>query len=224
MGQKVSPVGLRIGVNKDWGSKWFASKQDYATYLHEDIKIRELISNTPKFKDAVVSKVEIEKTKDSVTVNVSALKPAVILGQDGNDVKALSKKIAKIAHGKNVKINVKEVSNPDLDATVIAKWIAEQLENRASFRTVQKKAIQRVMKAGAKGIKTSVSGRLGGADIARSEGYSEGVVPLHTIRADIDYANSEAATTYGKLGVKVWICRGEILPTKKSAKAEEKGE
>ena len=224
MGQKVSPVGLRIGVNKDWGSKWFASKQDYATYLHEDIKIRELISNTPKFKDAVVSKIEIEKTKDSVTVNVSALKPAVILGQDGNDVKALSKKIAKIAHGKNVKINVKEVSNPDLDATVIAKWIAEQLENRASFRTVQKKAIQRVMKAGAKGIKTSVSGRLGGADIARSEGYSEGVVPLHTIRADIDYANSEAATTYGKLGVKVWICRGEILPTKKSAKAEEKGE
>jgi small subunit ribosomal protein S3 len=224
MGQKVSPVGLRIGVNKDWGSKWFASKQDYATYLHEDIKIRELISNTPKFKDAVVSKVEIEKTKDSVTVNVSALKPAVILGQDGNDVKALSKKIAKIAHGKNVKINVKEVSNPDLDATVIAKWIAEQLENRASFRTVQKKAIQRVMKAGAKGIKTSVSGRLGGADIARSEGYSEGVVPLHTIRADIDYANSEAATTYGKLGVKVWICRGEILPTKKSANAEEKGE
>ena len=126
MGQKVSPVGLRIGVNKDWDSKWFASKQDYATYLHEDIKIRELISNTPKFKDAVVSKVEIEKTKDSVTVNVSALKPAVILGQDGNDVKALSKKIAKIAHGKNVKINVKEVSNPDLDATVIAKWIAEQ--------------------------------------------------------------------------------------------------
>ncbi len=224
MGQKVSPVGLRIGVNKDWDSKWFANKQDYATYLHEDIKIRELISNTPKFKDAVVSKVEIEKTKDSVTVNVSALKPAVILGQDGNDVKALSKKIAKIAHGKNVKINVKEVSNPDLDATVIAKWIAEQLENRASFRTVQKKAIQRVMKAGAKGIKTSVSGRLGGADIARSEGYSEGVVPLHTIRADIDYANSEAATTYGKLGVKVWICRGEILPTKKSAKAEEKGE
>ena len=222
MGQKVSPVGLRIGVNKDWESKWYSEK-DFATYLHEDIKIRELISNTPKFKDAVVSKVEIEKTKDSVTVNVSALKPAVILGQDGNDVKALSKKIAKIAHGKNVKINVKEVSNPDLDATVIAKWIAEQLENRASFRTVQKKAIQRVMKAGAKGIKTSVSGRLGGADIARSEGYSEGVVPLHTIRADIDYANSEAATTYGKLGVKVWICRGEILPEKKSANAEEKG-
>ena len=223
MGQKVSPVGLRIGVNKDWGSKWFASKQDYATYLHEDIKIRELVCNSPKFKDAVVSKVEIEKTKDSVTVNVSALKPAVILGQDGNDVKELSKKIAKICNGKNVKVNVKEVSNPDLDATVIAKWIAEQLENRASFRTVQKKAIQRVMKAGAKGIKTSVSGRLGGADIARSEGYSEGVVPLHTIRADIDYANSEAATTYGKLGVKVWICRGEILPEKKSANAEEKG-
>ena len=221
MGQKVSPVGLRIGVNKDWNSKWFATK-DYATYLHEDIKIRDLLNNS--LKEAVISKIEIEKTKTDITVHVSALKPAVILGQDGSNVKALSKKIAKIAHGKNVKINVKEVSNPDLDATVIAKWIAEQLENRASFRTVQKKAIQRVMKAGAKGIKTSVSGRLAGADIARSEGYSEGVVPLHTLRADIDYACSEAATTYGKLGIKVWICRGEILPEKKSAKAEEKGE
>ena len=221
MGQKVSPVGLRIGVNKDWGSKWFATK-DYATYLHEDIKIRDLLNNS--LKEAVISKIEIEKTKDSVVVNVFALKPAVILGQDGNNVKELSKKISKIAHGKNVKINVSEVSNPDLDATVISKWIAEQLENRASFRTVQKKAIQRVMKAGAKGIKTSVSGRLAGADIARSEGYSEGVVPLHTLRADIDYACSEASTTYGKLGIKVWICRGEILPTKKSAKAEEKGE
>ena len=221
MGQKVSPVGLRIGVNKDWGSKWFATK-DYATYLHEDIKIRDLLNKS--LKEAVISKIEIEKTKDSVVVNISALKPAVILGQDGSTVKELSKKIGKIANGKNVKINVSEVSNPDLDATVIAKWIAEQLENRASFRTVQKKAIQRVMKAGAKGIKTSVSGRLAGADIARSEGYSEGVVPLHTLRADIDYANSEAATTYGKLGVKVWICRGEILPEKKSAKAEEKGE
>jgi small subunit ribosomal protein S3 len=221
MGQKVSPVGLRIGVNKDWGSKWFATK-DYATYLHEDIKIRDLLNKS--LKEAVISKIEIEKTKDSVVVNISALKPAVILGQDGANVKALSKKITKIANGKNVKINVSEVSNPDLDATIISKWIAEQLENRASFRTVQKKAIQRVMKAGAKGIKTSVSGRLAGADIARSEGYSEGVVPLHTLRADIDYATSEAATTYGKLGVKVWICRGEILPEKKSAKAEEKGE
>ncbi len=221
MGQKVSPVGLRVGINKDWDSKWFATK-DYATYLHEDIKIRELLNKS--LKEAVISKIEILKTKDSVVVNVSALKPAVILGQDGNKVKELSKKVSKIAHGKNVKINVLEVSNPDLDARVIAQWISEQLENRASFRTVQKKAIQRVMKAGAKGIKTSVSGRLGGADIARSEGYSEGVVPLHTLRADIDYANSEAATTYGKLGVKVWICRGEILPEKKSAKAEEKGE
>ena len=221
MGQKVSPVGLRIGVNKDWGSKWFATK-DYATYLHEDIKIRDLINKS--FKEAVISKIEIEKTNKIVTVNIYALKPAVILGQDGSSVKDLSKKIEKIVSGKNVKVNVSEVSDPDLDATVIAKWIAEQLENRASFRTVQKKAIQRVMKAGAKGIKTSVSGRLAGAEIARSEGYSEGVVPLHTLRADIDYANSEAATTYGKLGVKVWICRGEILPEKKSAKAEEKGE
>ena len=176
-------------------------------------------------KDAVISKIEIQKTKDSVTVNVVAARPGVIIGQDGKNVETLTKKITKIVNGRNVKLNVVEVENPDLDAKVISRWIAEQLENRASFRTAQKKAMQRVMKAGAKGVKTLVSGRLGGADIARSEGYSEGVVPLHTIRADIDYAVSEAHTTYGRLGVKVWICRGEILPQKKSKNVEEaKGE
>ena len=222
MGQKVSPVGLRIGVNKDWQSKWYSEK-DFATYLHEDIKIRKLLNS--KLKDAVISKIDIEKTKDNVIVNVVAARPGVIIGQDGKTVETLTKEITKIVSGKNVKLNVVEVENPDLDAKVISRWIAEQLENRASFRTAQKKAMQRVMKAGAKGVKTLVSGRLGGADIARSEGYSDGVVPLHTLRADIDYAVSEAHTTYGRLGVKVWICRGEILPEKKTKNVEEaKGE
>ena len=222
MGQKVSPVGLRIGVNKDWQSKWYSEK-DFATYLHEDIKIRKLLNS--KLKEAVISKIDIEKTKENVVVNVIAARPGVIIGQDGKKVEELTKKITKIVSGKNVKLNVVEVENPDLDAKIISRWIAEQLENRASFRTAQKKAMQRVMKAGAKGVKTMVSGRLGGADIARSEGYSDGVVPLHTIRADIDYAHSEAHTTYGRLGVKVWICRGEILPEKKNKNVEEaKGE
>lgn len=222
MGQKVSPVGLRIGVNKDWESNWYSDK-DYATYLHEDIKIRKLLNS--KLKEAVISKIEIQKTKDNVIVNVVAARPGVIIGQDGKTVETLTKEITKIVNGRNVKLNVLEVEKPDLDAKVISKWIAEQLENRASFRTAQKKAMQRVMKAGAKGVKTLVSGRLGGADIARSEGYSDGVVPLHTIRADIDYAVSEAHTTYGRLGVKVWICRGEILPEKKTKNVEEaKGE
>jgi len=222
MGQKVSPVGLRIGVNKEWQSKWYSEK-DFATYLHEDIKIRKLLNS--KLKDAVISKIDIEKTKENVVVNVIAARPGVIIGQDGKTVETLTKEITKIVNGKNVKLNVVEVENPDLDAKVVSRWIAEQLENRASFRTAQKKAMQRVMKAGAKGVKTLVSGRLGGADIARSEGYSDGVVPLHTIRADIDYATSEAHTTYGRLGVKVWICRGEILPEKKTKNVEEaKGE
>jgi len=222
MGQKVSPVGLRIGVNKDWQSKWYSEK-DFATYLHEDIKIRKLLNS--KLKDAVISKIDIEKTKENVVVNVIAARPGVIIGQDGKTVETLTKEITKIVNGKNVKLNVVEVENPDLDAKVVSRWIAEQLENRASFRTAQKKAMQRVMKAGAKGVKTLVSGRLGGADIARSEGYSDGIVPLHTLRADIDYAVSEAHTTYGRLGVKVWICRGEILPEKKNKNVEEaKGE
>lgn len=219
MGQKVSPVGMRIGINKDWQSKWYSEK-DFATYLHEDIKFRKLLNS--ELKEAVISKIEIEKTKENITVNVIAARPGVIIGQDGKKVEELTKKLTKIANGKNVKLNVVEVENPDLDAKVVSRWIAEQLENRASFRTAQKKAMQRVMKAGAKGVKTLVSGRLGGADIARSEGYSDGIVPLHTLRADIDYAVSEAHTTYGRLGVKVWICRGEILPEKKNKDVEAK--
>ena len=212
MGQKVSPVGLRVGVNRDWSSRWYANKKDFSGLLHEDIKVRNYI--TKKLKGAQVAKVEIERTKNRVNVFVHTARPGVVIGKDGESVAALRKEVAKMVNGKEVFINIEEVKNPDTVAQLVAYNIAEQLENRASFRTVQKRAIQRAMRAGAKGIKTSVSGRLGGADIARAEGYPEGVVPLHTLRADIDYATAEADTTYGKLGVKVWICKGEILPVK----------
>lgn len=219
MGQKVNPVGMRIGVNRDWESKWYANDKDYATFLHEDIKVRKLLEE--ELKDAALSHVEIKRAKENVEITTHVARPGVVIGQDGKRVEELNKKLTKICGGKKVKITVEEVKNPDLDAVLVAKTIASQLEARLSFRTVQKKAIQRTMKAGAKGIKTLISGRLAGADIARSEGYSEGVVPLHTLRADIDFAIAEAHTTYGRLGVKVWICRGEILPTKK---VEKKGE
>ncbi len=213
MGQKVSPVGLRVGVNRNWSSRWYANKKDFSGLLHEDIRVRKFITN--KLKSASVASVEIERTKNRVNIYVHTARPGIVIGKDGESVDALRKEVAKMVDGKQVFINIVEVKNPDTVAQLVAYSIAEQLENRASFRTVQKRAIQRAMRAGAKGIKTSVSGRLGGADIARSEGYSEGVVPLHTLRADIDYATAEADTTYGKLGVKVWICKGEILPEKK---------
>ena len=219
MGQKVNPVGMRVGIIRDWDSKWYANDKDFSKFLHEDIAIRELMEK--ELKDAILSKTEIKRVKENVEVSVHVVRPGQVVGQDGSRVEALSKKVSKICHGAKVKLNVVEIKNPDFDATVVAKSIALQLEQRASFRTAQKKAIQKVMKAGAKGIKTSVSGRLGGADIARSEGYSEGVVPLHTLRADIDFAIAEAATTYGRLGVKVWICRGEILPQRKQTKDEQ---
>ena len=213
MGQKVSPVGLRVGVNRDWSSRWYANDKDFAGLLHEDIRVRDFI--TKELRGASVSKVEIERTKNRVNIFVHTARPGIVIGKEGESVDALRKKVAKMITDKQVYINIVAVKNPDTVAQLVAYNIADQLENRASFRTVQKRAIQRAMKAGAKGIKTSVSGRLGGADIARSEGYSEGVVPLHTLRADIDYATAEAHTTYGKLGVKVWICKGEILPEKK---------
>lgn len=212
MGQKVNPVGMRIGINRDWESKWYADK-DFATFLHEDIKMRQLLEK--ELQDAALSHVEIMRQKDNVEVSTHVARPGVVIGQDGKRVEDLVKKLTKISGNRKVKLNVVEVKNPDLDAVLIAKMIAQQLEQRASFRTVQKRAMQRVMRAGAKGVKTLVSGRLAGADIARSEGYSEGIVPLHTLRADIDFAIAEAHTTYGRMGVKVWICRGEILPAKK---------
>lgn len=223
MGQKVNPVGMRVGVNKDWNSRWFAEDKEYPVYLNEDIKIRKYLQGA--LKEALLSHVEIERTKTdkgtNVVVKVFVARPGVVIGQDGKNILALKEALAKLIKNKSVRVDVVEVKNPDLDATIVAQTIAKQLEERASFRTVQKKAIQRVRKAGAKGCRTMVSGRLGGADIARSEGYKEGVIPLHTLRSDIDYAVSEAATQYGRLGVKVWICRGEIRP---ELKKSEKGE
>jgi small subunit ribosomal protein S3 len=213
VGQKVNPVGLRIGIIKDWESKWYAGK-DFAELLHEDLKIREYI--TKRLKDASVSKVEIERAANRVNVTVHTAKPGMVIGKGGTEVEALRKALNQLT-GKRVHINILEIKRADLDAKLVAENVARQLENRVSFRRAQKQVIQRAMRAGAKGIKTMVSGRLGGADIARSEQYSEGTVPLHTLRADIDYAHAEADTTYGKLGVKVWIYKGEVLPTKKKS-------
>ena len=209
MGQKVSPIGLRVGVIRDWESRWYADK-DYADLLLEDVKIREFLF--AELKAASVSRIEIERSKNRVEIMIRTARPGVIIGTNGENVENLKKKLEKLTGGKNIYLKVLEIANPDLDARLVARNIADQLEQRASFRTAQKKAIQRTMRAGAKGIKTAVSGRLGGADMARTEGYSEGNVPLHTLRADIDYAWEEASTTYGRLGVKVWICRGEVLP------------
>ena len=223
MGQKVNPVGMRIGVNRDWNSRWYADDKDFPTYLNEDIKIRKYLEGS--LREAMLSHIEIERTKTdkgtSVVVKVFVARPGVVIGQEGKNANIIKEKLVKLAHTDAVRMDVIEVKNPDLDANIVAYSIAKQLEERASFRTVQKKAIQRVRKAGAKGCRTMVSGRLGGADIARSEGYKEGVIPLHTLRSDIDYAVSEAATQYGRLGVKVWICRGEIRP---ELKKSEKGE
>lgn len=222
MGQKVNPVGMRVGINRDWNSRWYASNQDFATFLHEDIKIRKYL--TKRLKDALLSHVDIERIKNdkghAVSVTVFVARPGVVIGQDGANINAIKKDLAKLVKGSELKVSVADVKQPDLDANLVAQSIAKQLEERASFRTVQKKAIQRVRKAGAKGCKTLISGRLAGADIARSEGYHEGIIPLHTLRSDIDYALAEAHTTYGRLGCKVWICRGEVLPEKKEKKGE----
>jgi len=212
VGQKINPTGLRVGIIRDWDSKWYAEK-DFANYLHEDIAIREYIAK--KLSEASVSKVEIERAANRVNVSVHTAKPGMVIGKGGSEVDALRKKLNDLT-GKRVHINIVEIKRPDLDAKLVGEGIARQLESRVAFRRAQKQAIQRTMRAGAKGIKTMVSGRLNGADIARSETHSEGTVPLHTLRADIDYAWEEAATTYGKLGVKVWIYRGEVLPAKKN--------
>lgn len=218
MGQKVSPIGLRIGIIRDWESRWYAEK-DYADLLHEDLKIRDYIEK--RLKDAAVAGVEIERAANRVNVTIRTAKPGMVIGKGGSEVEALRKELNKLT-GKRVHVNIFEIKAPDLNAKLVAENIAQQLENRVAFRRAMKQAIQRAMRAGAKGIRTEVSGRLNGADIARSESYSEGTVPLHTLRADIDYGTAEADTTYGKLGVKVWIYRGEILP-KKGAKKEEGG-
>ena len=216
MGQKVHPIGMRVGIIRDWDAKWYAEKE-YAEFLHEDLRIRKFIST--KLADAAVSTIEIERATGRVNISIHTAKPGMVICKGGSEVENLRKELNQL-NGKRIHINIVEIKKPDLDAKLVGEGIARQLENRVAFRRAQKQAIQRSMRAGAKGIKTQVSGRLNGADIARSEGYSEGTVPLHTLRADIDYAWEEADTTYGKLGVKVWIYRGEILPTKKNT---EKG-
>jgi len=216
VGQKVHPIGMRVGIIRDWDAKWYAEKE-YAEFLHEDLKIRKFIAS--KLADAAVSTVEIERAANRVNISIHTAKPGIVIGKGGSEVENLRKELNSLT-GKRVHINIVEIKKPDLDAKLVGEGIARQLENRVAFRRAQKQAIQRTMRSGAKGIKTQVSGRLNGADIARSEGYSEGTVPLHTLRADIDYAWEEADTTYGKLGVKVWIYSGEVLQTKKNS---EKG-
>lgn len=213
MGQKVSPVGLRVGINKTWESKWYASNKDFAKYLNNDVQIRKFLEK--KLKDAAVSSILIERNAEKTNVIINTAKPGVVIGHSGDEIEKLTKELTRLVK-ENIQISIMEVKNPDIDAALVAENIAHQIENRVSFRIAQKRAIRNAMKAGAKGIKTSVSGRLGGADMARSEGYTEGNTPLHTLRADIDYAHKEADTTYGKIGVKVWIYKGEILPEKKN--------
>ncbi len=214
MGQKVNPVGLRIGVIRDWDSRWYANEGEVADLLQEDIKIREILEAF--YVNASVSTIQIERLKNRVVLTLHTAKPGMVIGREGSLKNEAIKRLSKVTD-KAIILNVVEIKKPELNAVLVADSIAQQLENRASFRRVQKMAIQRAMRAGAKGVKTLVSGRLGGAEMARSEGYSEGNVPLHTLRADIDYAFAEAMTTYGKLGVKVWIYKGEILPAKKEA-------
>jgi small subunit ribosomal protein S3 len=215
MGNKVSPTGQRIGIILDWESRWYADKREVADLLHEDLKIRNLLNDL--YKTASISKIEIERGKSRVIVTINTAKPGMVIGRDGTTKIAVVEKLKSLSK-KEVFLNIVEIKHPELDAKLVAESIAQQLENRASFRRVQKVAIQRAIKAGAKGCKTLISGRLAGAEIARSEGYTEGTVPLHTLRANIDYSLAEAKTTYGKLGVKVWIYKGEILPAKKEAK------
>ena len=219
MGQKVSPHGLRVGIIKDWSSKWYANKQNFAEYLAEDNKIRRYLKDT--LKTAGISSINIERKGTEVKVNVMAAKPGMIIGKGGAAIEELKAKLEKMT-SKTISLNIVEVKNVDMDATLVAESIAGQLERRVSFRRAMKQAMAKTMKAGAKGIKTQVSGRLGGAEIARAEHYSEGTIPLQTLRADIDYGFAEALTTYGIIGVKVWIYKGEVLPVKKDKKGGNK--
>jgi len=210
MGQKVNPHGLRVGVIKDWDSRWYADA-DFADYLVEDYNIRTFLKK--KLYSAGVSKIEIERASDRVKVIIYTAKPGVVIGKGGAEIEVTKKELSKLTD-KKVMVDIKEIKRPDRDAQLVAENIAQQLENRVSFRRAMKSCMGRTMKSGAMGIKTCCSGRLGGADIARAEFYSEGTIPLQTLRADIDYGFAEANTTYGKVGVKVWIYKGEILPTK----------
>ena len=212
MGQKVNPHGLRVGIIKDWDSKWYA-EADFSDFLAEDYEIRKFLKK--KLYSAGISRIEIERASDRVKVVIYRAKPGVVIGKGGAEIEVTKKELSKMT-GKKVLVDIKEVKRPDKDAQLVAENIAQQLENRISFRRAMKSCMGRTMKSGALGIKTSVSGRLGGADMARTEFYSEGTIPLQTLRADIDYGFAEADTTYGKVGVKVWIYKGEVLPAKKN--------
>ena len=221
MGQKVNPHGLRVGVIKDWNSRWYADTKDgeFANNLVEDNTIRKFLKK--RLYSAQVSKIEIERASDRLKVIIYTAKPGVVIGKGGSEIEALKKEVAKLTD-KKLMVDVKEVKKPDADAQLVAENIAAQLENRISFRRAMKSCMGRTMKTGALGIKTSVSGRLGGADMARTEFYSDGTIPLQTLRADIDYGFAEADTTYGKVGVKTWIYHGEVLPTKNNKEGSDK--
>jgi len=220
-GQKVNPHGLRIGIIKDWDTKWYANNKNFSEYLVEDFKIRKFIKN--KLYSAGISRIEIERAANKVKINVNAAKPGLIIGKGGAGIEELRKQLEKMTQ-KSVLINITEIKVPELDSQIVAENIASQLEKRISFRRAMKQAMSRAMRLGAKGIKTAVSGRIGGAEIARTEHYHEGTIPLQTLRADVDYGFAEANTTYGKLGVKVWIYKGEVLPAVKKDKKQEGGD
>ncbi|WP_123054723.1 30S ribosomal protein S3 [Clostridium sp. JN-1] len=222
MGQKVHPHGLRVGVIKDWDAKWYADGKKFADNLVEDNKIREFVK--AKTSAAGVSKIQIERAAKRIKLNIFTAKPGMVIGKGGQGINALKASLQKLISNKNILINIVEVKSAEADAQLMAENIARQLEKRISFRRAMKQTIQRAMRHGVKGVKTSCSGRLGGAEIARNEQYHEGTIPLQTLRADIDYGFDEANTTYGKIGVKVWVYRGEILPTKKAVQNKEKVE
>lgn len=218
MGQKVNPHGLRVGIIKEWDSRWYA-EGEFSDYLVEDYNIRKYLKK--KLYSAGVSRIEIERASDRIRVIIHTAKPGVIIGKGGAEIEVTKTELAKLTD-KKVLIDIKEIKKPDKDAQLVAENIAQQLENRISFRRAMKSCMGRAMKSGAKGIKASCSGRLGGADMARTETYSDGTIPLHTLRADIDYGFAEADTTYGKIGVKVWVYKGEILPTKAAKEGSDK--
>ncbi len=217
MGQKVNPNGFRIGVNKDWSSTWYADKKSFSKYILEDKKIRNHINKT--YGQCGISKIVIERTENRLIVNIFASRPGMLIGVKGAEIEVLKKALSKLSDSKNITLNIKEVKRPDIDATLIAQSIAQQLEKRVAWKRAAKQAVQKTMKAGAKGVKIMVSGRLGGAEIAKSEHYLEGSLPLQTLRADIDYGFAEALTTFGIIGVKVWVYNGEIIG-KKTPKEE----
>ena len=221
MGQKVNPHGLRIGIIKDWDTKWYAGNKNFSEFLVEDFKIRKFIKK--KLFSSGISRIEIERAANKVKVNVNTAKPGLVIGKGGAGIEELRKQLEKMTQ-KNVLINITEIKVPELDSQIVAEGIASQLEKRISFRRAMKQAMTRTMKLGAKGIKTQVAGRVGGAEIARTEHYHEGTIPLQTLRADVDYGFAEADTTYGKLGVKVWIYKGEVLPAVKRERKTEGGD